>query len=257
MRRPFRGPRRVHLDPIFAPTFSLLEDPDLALSLAETDSSPHLWCLSIREAMAAELCALSLVEYDGLPLAFYGDLAKQAWDEMGHALFFLDCALQLLPGFVASARRDHPMMAGIRRYFATGRGLAVPLERNLYEVAWNTTLPQRLILMHLDAEEPGVVLFERRLRSRFWRERPVLYRGLLSVTREESSHARVGMRWIEHLLPDAAERRRAVEQTMLLRGVLMLAAASHYHRVPLLELMTTAAEGSTLRAPRKPFITAC
>jgi hypothetical protein len=248
--RPFRGPREVHLDPIFVPTFSLLQDSRTALSLGETDSSPHLWCLSIREAMAAELCALSLVEYDGLPLAFYRDFAKQAWDEMGHALFFLDCSLELLPAFAASARRDHPMMAGIRRYFATGRGLAVPLERNLYEVAWNATLPQRLILMHLDAEAPGLGVFERRLRSRFWKDHPALHSGLAATTREEASHVRIGARWIDHLLPDAGERRRVIHQTMLLRGVLLLAAASHYHRVPLLELMTSLGASGALGQAR-------
>src|SRR5205807_4370080 len=60
-----RGPRRVALDPLFAPAFSLLEEP--ARRAMDSHPAPHSWCLSTREAMAAEICALSLVEHDGLP----------------------------------------------------------------------------------------------------------------------------------------------------------------------------------------------
>jgi hypothetical protein len=46
----------------------------------------YLWTVCVGETMAAELCALSSIEYDGLPPAFYRDMGKQAWDEMRHAV---------------------------------------------------------------------------------------------------------------------------------------------------------------------------
>ena len=55
---------------------------------------------------------------------------------------------------------------------------------------------------------------------------------------DEHSHARLGKVWFEHLVPDKADRKLAVERALLLRGVLMLTAFSHYHDTPLLEMMT-------------------
>lgn len=81
-----RGPRQVDLDPAFDPTIDLLDPANR--ELIDSHRGPFFWNLSIREEMASELCSLSMVEYDGLPLAFYRDFAKQAWDEMRHALLF-------------------------------------------------------------------------------------------------------------------------------------------------------------------------
>jgi hypothetical protein len=234
-----RGPREVPLDPIFDPAFSLLRDAALALSLAAPDSSPHLWCLAIRETMAAELCALSAVEYDGLPLAFYRDLAAQAWDETRHALFFLHCAVQLLPDFLAAAPADHPMRAGVRKFLETGRGLAVPLERNLYDLAWNADLSERLILMHHDSEAPGAAGFKRQLESAFWKARPDLRAGLEVIARDEAEHARLGESWLAHLHPDRSERRQAIGHTLRLRGIFLLAALAPYGPTPLRQLIAT------------------
>jgi len=76
-----------------------------------------------------------MVEYDGLPLAFYRDFAKQARDEMRHALLFFRLGVDLLPSFLAWPPPDHPLVPGARRFAETGSGLPVPRERNLYELA--------------------------------------------------------------------------------------------------------------------------
>ena len=47
------------------------------------DIMPSFWSVAHSEMLAAELCALSIIEYDHLPLKFYLDLAKQSWDEAG------------------------------------------------------------------------------------------------------------------------------------------------------------------------------
>ncbi len=238
--RALRGPKRVHLDPHFAPAFSVLERPDLLVSHGDFDKAPFYWLASLRESMAAELCALSLVEYDGLPILYYRDFAKQAWDEVRHARYFLHVGLTLLPEFVASAPRGHPLLEGARRFLRTGRGLPCPIERNLYEVAWNATLAQRLVLMHLDTETPGIARFKQELRLPFWRARRELAKGLRLTTFDEATHARLGRAWLQHLLPDRAERRAEIARARLLRGAFLLAAFSYYHRRPFGELLRAA-----------------
>lgn len=230
-----RGPLHVDLDPIFAPSLALL-DPESQKAF-DAHRGPHYWCLSIREEMASELCALSLVEHDGLPLAFYRDFAKQAWDEMRHAQFFLRLGLDLLPDFLATAPPDHPLVPGARRFRDTGAGLPVPLERNLYELTWNATLTERLILMHIDTETPGLASFAEDLRSDFCKERPAVAFDMEIAEHDETSHALLGKRWLEHLLPDKADRKAAQDRARLMRGMLMLTAFAHYHDAPLVEMV--------------------
>ena len=238
--RAVRGPPHVQLDPIFAPAFSLLEDPDLLKIRAPYETASFHWLAGLRESMAAELCSLSIVETDGLPLAFHRDFAKQAWDEMRHALFFVQVGVQLLPDFIEGAPKGHPLLPGAKRYAATGRGLPCPVEGNLYEVAFGCTLAQRLVLMHLDTETPGIARFKKELKTRFWKARPALKAGLELSTYDEASHARLGRTWLSHLLPDRDERKAEVTRTRLLRGVFLLAAFSHHQRRPIAELLNEA-----------------
>jgi hypothetical protein len=231
-----RGPLHVDIDPVFEPEGALL---DAATRQAfETHRAPYLWFLSIREEMASELCALSMVEYDGMPLAFYRDFAKQAWDEMRHALFFFRIGVEQLPDFLEKAPADHPLLAGARRYRDTGRGLPVPREKNLYELTWNATLTERLVLMHIDTETPGLAGFAHELRSDFCARHPAIAAELELASHDEASHARFGKTWLEHLVPDKTDRKAAIERALLLRGLLMLTAFSHYQETPLIEMMT-------------------
>ena len=231
-----RGPRQVDLDPAFDPTIDLLDPANR--EVIDSHRAPFFWNLSIREEMASELCSLSMVEYDGLPLAFHRDFAKQAWDEMRHALLFFRLGVDLLPSFLAWAPADHPLLPGARRFAETGSGLPVPRERNLYELTWNATLTERVILMHIDSETPSLATFTKELRSDYCKERPAVAAEIELAGHDEASHARFGKIWFEHLVPEKADRKLAMERTLLLRGVLMLTAFSHYSDAPLVEMMT-------------------
>ena len=221
--RVLRGPSAVELDPVFRKSFSLLgERYDPSLSGDELDRGPYYWWLGMREAMAAELCALCLIEYDGLPLAFYCDFSKQAWDETRHADFFVAVGLQLLPEFVAAAPAKHPLLPDARAHLELGTGLPVPLEGNLYEVALQATLVERLVLMHHDTETPGVGAFTRQARSAWCSERPAIADGIEITIHDEAAHARLGRRWLEHLAPEPDARARVIEQARAMRGFLIV-----------------------------------
>ncbi len=96
----------------------------------------------------------------------------------------------------------------------------------------------RVILMHIDSETPSLATFAQELRSDFCKERPAVAAEIELAGHDEASHARFGKTWFEHLVPEKANRKVAVERALLLRGVLMLTAFSHYHDTPLLEMMT-------------------
>ena len=230
------GPLEVGLDPIFAPTYSVLDRE--AVAQAGSHRAPLFWNLALRESAAAELCALSIVEHDGLPLAFHRDFAKQAWDESRHARLFLAEALDLLPELLSQVPEDHPMACAVRRYQACPEvGLPVPLERGLYDTIWSCSLEERLILLHIDTETPGVAGFQRELRGPFCKSHPAVAGRLEIATRDEASHARLGKAWLTWLVPKAAERTARIEQALLQRGVLILTSVARHEPVPLRALI--------------------
>lgn len=219
MARALRGPRQVALDPMFEPSFSLLDAA--AARAMESHRAPRFWCLSVREVLAAELCALSIAEHDGLPLTFYRDFAKQAWDELRHARLFLDAALELLPELPP----DHPLWPGDR--------LPVPREVNVFEAIWNCSLDERLVLMHLDTEGPGVAGLPRELSNGL---HLALVERLVIAAHDEVSHARLGQAWLRYLLPHRDERKARIREALARRGMLMVAGMGN-PREPLKELI--------------------
>ena len=226
------GPLRTGLDPIFKPTYSILDRE--AVTAAGSHRAPLFWNLALRESAAAELCALSIVEHDGLPLAFHRDFAKQAWDESRHARLFLEEAIALLPEFLTQVPADHPLAAAAQRFLdSPDAGLPVPLERGLYDTIWSCSLEERLILLHVDTETPGVAGFQRELRGPFCKAHPQVAAKLEIATRDEASHARLGKAWLTWLVPNAAERQARIEQALLQRGVLILTSAARHQPVPL------------------------
>ena len=232
------GPAHVALDPVFRRTFSLLrEGRDPTLSGLEHDRAPYYWCLSIRESMAAALCALCLIEYDGLPLAYYRDFAKQAWDETRHAQFFLGVGERLLPGFVAEAPSDHPLRELARQHLEMGTGLPVPLEGNLYEAARQGSLIERLVLMHHDEEVTGVGGLVEQARSDFWAARPEQASQFEITVDDETSHVRLGRRWLEHLAPDRATRDSRIEEARSLRGFHILQSLATWNGASISSLL--------------------
>ncbi len=234
------GPPGVPLDPVFKRSFSLLDEGrDLSLSGLEHDRAPYYWCLANREAMAAELCALCLIEYDGLPLDYFCDFARQAWDEVRHAEFFLRLGLHLLPGFVAQAPAGHPLLPDARAHLETGAGLPVPREGNLYEAARAGTLVERLVLMHHDEETIGLGGLVQQAASPFWRARPAFAAELEVTVHDEAFHTRLGRRWLEHLEPDRAQREARIEEARALRGFHILQSLSAWSGRPLADLLDT------------------
>jgi hypothetical protein len=233
-----RGPTQLPIDPLFRPTFSLLQlGRDPTLTGREVDRGPYYWGLALRELAAADLCARCLVEYDGLPLPFYRDLGKQCADEVRHGVFYLSVGLSLLPSFVAEAPPGHPLLPAARDHLERGSGLPVPLEGDLQAVFRDSTLFERLVLMHLDTETPGVGAFREQARSGWAQARPWIADGIEATVHDEASHARIGRRWLEHLCPDREERSRQIEAARALRGFYVFAALAQANGAQLPELL--------------------
>jgi hypothetical protein len=231
------GPVSVSTDPIFTPTYTMLEQPAPIFGETVETSVPYLWTTVVGETMAAELCALSSVEYDGLPLAFHRDMAKQAWDEMRHAVYYLEAAVALLPTLESRLDESDPLKASLVAFRERQAGLPIPRELNLYETVLNSSLPERLILFQIQTEAPGASRKKRNLQSEVCQIYPDLARALEYDLRDEIVHARIGKIWLPYLVPDAAERRQLIEITGLLRGLLLLTSFAHHGSRSLGELM--------------------
>lgn len=218
-----RCPPVAPLDPAFALGASLL-DPPARQAVSELDAVPFVWLVAAQEQLAAQVCALCIAEHDGLPIAFHRDLALQAADEARHARFFFACAVEALPDFVGRAPESHPRRAGAVRFLATGAGLELPAEGVLYGSFWHATLFERLALMQVDGERGAVDRLQKKLEAAFFRDHPHRADDLALTLLDEKRHERMGLAWLAHLVPDAAERARQMEAALSFRGVLMAMA---------------------------------
>ena len=108
--------------------------------------------------------------------------------------------------------------------------------QGLYEAILNATLFERLVLMHLDTETPGVSGLKRKIESPLSNQFPEIRRGLAIVLRDEISHSRLGKHWLEYLAPDPTVRVQEIENTRLLRGVLLLTSRATHSGGKLSEL---------------------
>lgn len=216
IRRAVRAPSRAPLDPIFRPSYAVMSDENPHFSDDLATCARYLWTTAMREAMACNLCLITLAEYDGLPLAFYLDLARQAADEARHAAFFLRTAL----GFVDELAQSDETWADLQRRAASGQAaLDVPREGDFYSAIWAADLRARLVLMHADTEGPAVGGLVRRLSSPLCQAREALRTGFQYVIRDEITHAKLGKRWLKHLEHDTSLL--TVDETRLLRGLLL------------------------------------
>lgn len=233
----FSGPMHVSLDNAFTPSYSILSQspPDYGHHIRH--ATPYYWCLSARECLAADMCALSLLEYDGLPIDFYTDMAKQAYDEIRHAAIFLNITKTLMPDFKACLQPDEELFMIAARFEKYGSGLPIPLERNLFETIWNTTLDERFILMHYDTEAPGIHRLRQKLESSINKKYPFIGQQIEIVMREEVTHARIGDRWLKYLIPNPIDRANAIQHARLMRGILILTSSAHYTNKPLHSLI--------------------
>lgn len=232
--RVLRGPIAVHLGPHFRPAYSVADcrPPEFGESIEE--NVPYFWVMAARETLASHMCALSAVEYDGLPLAFYSDMAKQCWDEARHSLCFVRLAKKTV--------KDNE---GIP-YRATGNtnelyepeeeGFPIPREGNFYEAMLNADLVQRLVLMNQRTEAPAIPLITKRLTSAFCQQHEHVTEFYEFDRIDETSHASIGNRWLRYLIPDESERSKVAEEADLLRGMLILTAFAHHGGGNLAEL---------------------
>lgn len=228
MTKGLNGPHTVGMDPVFAPMYSLQRQGVPLFGDSVSEVAPYFWTLATRETMAAELCALSLAEYDGLPLAFYRDMAKQTWDETRHASSCLNIAIRLLAEIETDPDADSEIRAIACTFHETGSGLPIPVERNLYQVAVNAGLVERLIMLHHDAETPAIRDFKDRMNASFSQHHPDIAFTFEVFRRDEISHSRIGSTWLRHLLPNRADREEALTDTRLLRNVWMLTSFAEY-----------------------------
>ncbi|MET9463054.1 hypothetical protein ABZY05_50260 [Streptomyces canus] len=202
------------------------DPPSYGSTLQET--VPNLWVLASREALAAELAALCVIEWDNMPLAFYLDFAKQMWDESRHAAFYLAASVSLLSDLKAELPAAHPLLDDIQAFQEEGTGLPIPREGNLYEAMLNATLIERLVILHHDTETPAVAGLERKINSTLWDRRPEIAAGISVVQMDERTHARLGHRWLKFLLPGRSEREEAIQDARLMRTMLLLTSCAHH-----------------------------
>ena len=217
-----RGPTTVHLGPHFKLTYSVTDQrpPEFGESIEE--NVPYFWVMAARETLASQMCALSAVEYDGLPLAFYSDMAKQCWDEARHSLSFV-----LLARKITVAKQNGTENGG-SQFEAEDEGFPIPKEGNFYEAMLNADLAQRLVLMNQRTEAPAIPSITKRLSSEFCRQHESVAEFYEFDRVDETSHAAIGNRWLRQLIPDESERNAVAEEADLLRGVLMLTAFAHH-----------------------------
>lgn len=239
--QPGRAPRRPPIDPIFSLT--LPDHSAFGPPRTEAELAPHFWLMAFREARVADLCALTLCEHGGMPLRFYRELARQTWDELRHACFFLACADDLLEAFVASAG-DSQLGEGARTFLRTGVGLPLPAGCDLYPALWPLRAPHRIALLQAGDEADLPAQLTADLDAPFFRARPKRAAELRWTIAEEEAHVRFGARWLEALEPDAAERQALVDEALKLRGVLVASARAEALGVSLASVLPPSTPGT-------------
>lgn len=218
----FNGPLSAHLDPSLKPEYSLLEFAAPVFCDDIRAAVPYFWTLASREAMVCDSCALSGIEYDGLPLRFYYDMARQAADEARHAAMFLALSKELMPELLLSADVSDKLRVSVTDHLQRLCPLPIPQETGLFRSMWNSSLTERLILMQIDTEGPAVAGAKRAARGGLANQFPGVRKAFEIDYFDEIAHARIGHRWLKHLLPSAESRQVEIQSTRLLRGVLLL-----------------------------------
>lgn len=216
------GPKTSHLDPDLSAEYSLQEfvAPHRADRIEVI--VPYFWTLSSREAMVCDSCLLSAIEYDGLPLGFYVDMARQASDEARHAVMYLDLAIELMPAYLDCERRDERTARLIQNYLDGVGKLPVPREGNLFSCMWHASLQERLVIMQITTEGAAVASTRRAIDSSLAQKFPSVRCAFEVDYYDEVAHTRIGTRWLRHLCPSAAQRKDAIEDAKLMRGILLL-----------------------------------
>lgn len=215
------GPRRNVLDAAFTRALSPTDAGNPPFDGEPGDTLRFFWTLAAREGMAADLAALNVAEYDYLPVEYYRDFAKQAWDESLHARFYLGAVPEVFA--VLRNHLDHgsPEYREVTSYLTKGTALSLPYEGTCYVSVWNASLEERLTLMNLRTEAPSIRSKRMRIESALCQNLPNLRLGIALDAFDEKNHARFGVRWLRYLHPDTQVRREKVANADMLRGFLM------------------------------------
>jgi hypothetical protein len=220
------GPKHELLDEIYEPTYSAQDRKPLTFGDNIDHNVEYFWILATQELLAADLCSLSVIEYDNLPFDFYYDFITQSWDETRHACHYLQLTKKLLPEIYTKTNNSR-LKGIIERYFETGT-LPIRKEKNFYEAMQNATLQERMILLNIRTEAPAVRYLTKRMESFFFKDYPDIRESFQFDKNDEIRHGRVGAKWLKYLYPDIQERNNALANADSLRGFLMATALSMY-----------------------------
>lgn len=236
VQRVLIGPSKIKIDKSFEPSYNILENPTPEFGNTLEEIVPYFWSLSLREILASELCSLSIIEYDNLPLQFYWDFSKQSWDEARHSEVYLNLSISFFDNLSQTLESKNKLYLIIESYNLTGKGLPVPKEKNMYEAILNSELEERLILMNILTEAPAIGRLIKKMKRSICNQYPEIKRTFEFDKIDETFHARIGNYWLKYLIPDPTIRRQKIEDTKMLRGILLLISISEYSDINLIEM---------------------
>lgn len=236
-KKTLNGPPHIEADSIFLPTQNILEKDITSHTDSISEAAPYYWGLAARESVIADLCCLSIIEYDGFSINFYSDIIKQAWDKIRHAMYFLNIAVNLISELKQQLSPNDILSTYLTQFEETGQGLPIPLEKNLYEAMWNVTIEERLILLNHDTETSEIGHIKEKIFSPCASNHPQMRDGLEVVIHEEITHSRSSKKWLKYLLPNIKDRHDAINKALSLKNILLLPSRTHYQEEPLNKLI--------------------
>ncbi|PHR27989.1 MAG: hypothetical protein COA38_12650 [Fluviicola sp.] len=240
-KKTLKTPDIIRLDDQFEATTSVLEKDQVKFSKVSFEENVEFfWNLGIREILAAEICAMSIFEYDNLPLDFYHDMVKQMYDESRHANFYIKKSVEFFP--IAKKRSSDERLLAIISNFEQGGKLPVPKEKNFIEAFLNASLTERLILLNIRTEAPAVARLKDKMDSPFCDEFPDIKESFSIDRNDEISHGSIGYKWLRHLYPELETRKKILQDVDSYRGLLLATSIDANSEDEFLELLERLAE---------------
>jgi len=220
-------PNIVKLDPIYEPKISVLNKPQVKFSQDSYEINVEFfWNLGIREILAAEICALSIFEYDGFPVDFYYDFLKQMWDESRHANYYLNKSISMFPKVIERGINKE-LIETIENYNLKGK-LPIPKEKNFIETFIDATIEERIVLLNIRTEAPAVARLKDKINSKFCEENLDIKQSFSMDRNDEISHGSIGYKWFKFLYPKKEDRALKLEEVDSMRGLLLFISLSEY-----------------------------
>jgi hypothetical protein len=233
-----KGPRMLGLPNAYTKNASILDRPQPEFSDLFVEVVEYLWHRAAREAAASALCSLNAFECDHAPLDYYGDMMRQAFDEARHAEFYWIQAQEQFDQILEDeSLRNTSTYKQVSEFRKTGKGLALPAEGVFFDSYWNSNFIDRLCLMNIDTEAPGLAKFRDRIDWAKANRMDRLALGLAVDENDERYHARIGGVWLRRLLPDKEKRKRALVNARNKRGLLIMSAVAPNRNSTLIDFL--------------------